>query len=65
MHRTYGLELDDLKELIVDGWKSTFMPYREKADMLKKITRELELFTGDEARDAELLCPEFAITLVD
>jgi adenosine deaminase len=54
VHRTYGLELDDLKELIVDGWKSTFMPYREKADMLKKITRELELFTGDEARDAEL-----------
>jgi adenosine deaminase len=54
VHRTYGLELEDLKELIVDGWKSTFLPYREKADLLKRITRELELFTGDPAAD-ELL----------
>ena len=54
VHRTFGLELDDLKEIIVDGWKSTFLPYREKADMLRKITRELELFTGDETRDAQL-----------
>jgi len=54
IHRTYGLELDDLKELIVDGWKSTFLPYREKADLLKRITRELELFTGDEAADEVL-----------
>ena len=54
VQRTYGLDLDDLKELIVDGWKSTFLPYREKADLLQKITRELELFTGDETRDAAL-----------
>ena len=54
VHRTFGLELADLKEIIVDGWKSTFLPYREKADMLRKITRELELFTGDEAKDAAL-----------
>ena len=54
VHETYGLELSDLKELIIDGWKSTFLPYREKADMLKRIVAELDLFTGDEARDAEL-----------
>ena len=54
IHRTFGLDLDDLKELIVDGWKSTFLPYREKADALKKITRELELFTGDEEADERL-----------
>jgi adenosine deaminase len=54
IHRTFGLDLDDLKELIVDGWKSTFLPYREKADALKKVTRDLELFTGDEEADARL-----------
>jgi adenosine deaminase len=45
IHREYGLELADLKELIISGFKSAFLPYREKADLLKKVTRELEQFT--------------------
>jgi hypothetical protein len=36
--------LSDIKELIVSGFKSAFLPYREKADLLKKVTRELENF---------------------
>jgi adenosine deaminase len=43
-HQHYGLTLDDLKEIIVSGFKSAFLPYREKADVLKEITRELEQF---------------------
>ncbi len=54
IHRTFGLSLADLKELIVDGWKSTFLPYREKADLLRKVARELQFFTGDEDADAAL-----------
>jgi adenosine deaminase len=40
-HQQYGFSLDDLKELIISGFKSAFLPYREKADLLKKVTAEL------------------------
>ncbi|HEY7956044.1 MAG TPA: hypothetical protein VII38_12165, partial [Polyangia bacterium] len=46
IHQQYGLGLDDLKELIISGFKSAFLPYREKADLLKKVTRELEGFVA-------------------
>src|SRR5262249_22813528 len=45
-NQLYGMGLDDLKELIISGLKSPFLPYREKADLLKKETRELEQFVG-------------------
>jgi adenosine deaminase len=41
VHEQYGFALDDLKELIISGFKSAFLPYREKADLLKKVTAEL------------------------
>jgi adenosine deaminase len=40
-HQQYGFSLDDLKELIISGFKSSFLPYREKADILKKVNQEL------------------------
>jgi len=43
-HQHYGFDLDDIKELIISGFKSAFLPYREKADLLKAINKELEAF---------------------
>ncbi len=43
-HKYYGFNLDDIKEVIIDGFKSAFLPYREKADLLLKVTKELEAF---------------------
>jgi adenosine deaminase len=43
-HQHYGFSLDDIKEMIISGFKSAFLPYREKADVLKEINRELEQF---------------------
>jgi adenosine deaminase len=43
-HQHYGFRLDDLKEIIISGFKSAFLPYREKADLLKKVTQELATF---------------------
>jgi adenosine deaminase len=40
-HQQYGFGLDDIKELIISGFKSAFLPYREKSDLLKKVTAEL------------------------
>jgi adenosine deaminase len=43
-HVHYGFTLADIKELIVRGFKSAFLPQREKADTLRKVNKELEAF---------------------
>jgi len=43
-HQNFGWSLDVIKDIIIAGFKSAFMPYREKVDLLKLITRELEAF---------------------
>jgi adenosine deaminase len=40
-HKHYGWTLDQIKDIIIAGFKSAFMPYREKADLLAEITAEL------------------------
>jgi adenosine deaminase len=45
-HQHYGWPLETIKEIIVSGFKSAFMPYREKADLLAEIVRELATFTA-------------------
>jgi adenosine deaminase len=40
-HQHYGWSLERIKEIIVAGFKSAFMPYREKVDLLKVVTQEL------------------------
>ncbi len=40
-HKHYGWSLQTIKEIIIAGFKSAFMPYREKADMTLEISREL------------------------
>jgi adenosine deaminase len=41
-HRELGLSLEDLTTLIVSGFKSAFLPFREKQDMLKAVNAEIE-----------------------
>ncbi len=40
-HREMGFTLEDLCTLIVSGFKSAFLPYREKADLLKLVNGEI------------------------
>ncbi len=40
-HRHYGWSLATIKEIIIAGFKSAFMPYREKADLLLEISKAL------------------------
>ena len=44
-HRYFGWSLATIKEIIIAGFKSAFMPYREKADLLAEISHELAQFT--------------------
>ena len=43
-HQHYGWTLDRIKEILVAGFKSAFMPYREKVDLLRTVTQELDRF---------------------
>jgi len=40
-HKEMGFTLDDLCELLVAGFKSAFLPYREKHDLLAAVNREI------------------------
>jgi adenosine deaminase len=43
-HQHYGWSLQTIKEIIISGFKSAFMPYREKADLVAEVSRELATF---------------------
>ena len=40
-HREAGLSLEDLTTVIVSGFKSAFLPFRQKQDMLKMVNAEI------------------------
>ncbi|MCE9669588.1 adenosine deaminase [Myxococcus stipitatus] len=40
-HKELGLSLDDLTTIIVSGFKSAFLPFREKQDMLRLVNQEI------------------------
>ncbi len=40
-HQQYGWNLDKIKDVLIAGFKSSFLPYREKSDLLKEINEEL------------------------
>ncbi|MFP2904673.1 adenosine deaminase [Pyxidicoccus sp. 3LFB2] len=53
-HKELGLSLEDLATIIVSGFKSAFLPFREKQDMLRAINQEISttLATFDKKRQA-------------
>jgi adenosine deaminase len=40
-HREMGFTLEDIATLVVQGFKSAFLPFREKSDLLKQVNREI------------------------
>lgn len=40
-HKELGLALEDLTTIIVSGFKSAFLPFREKQDMLRAVNQEI------------------------
>jgi adenosine deaminase len=64
-HQHYRWSLPTIKEIIIAGFKSAFMPYREKADLLAEISRELATFDdprGEVAGRAGLVESDPAVT---
>jgi adenosine deaminase len=44
-HKHYGWSLATLKDIIIGGFKSAFMPHREKADLVAEVSKELATYT--------------------
>ena len=40
-HKHLGLSLEDLVTIIVSGFKSAFLPFREKQDVLRQVNQEI------------------------
>jgi adenosine deaminase len=49
MHSEMGFDLEDIKQVIMNGFKSSFLPFHEKRRFLETIGKELEGFGGDAA----------------
>lgn len=41
MAKTFNLSFDDVRTLIVNGFKSAFIPFHEKAEILREVDREI------------------------
>jgi adenosine deaminase len=46
-HADMGMNLQDIKSLIVAGFKSAFLPFHVKQAYLRRVTEELERFSAD------------------
>jgi adenosine deaminase len=46
-HTKMGMSLDDMKTIIVAGFKSAFLPFHIKQAYLRKVTEELQRFSAD------------------
>lgn len=49
LHSEMGFELADIKQVIMNGFKSAFLPFHEKRRFLEAIGKELEAFTDPSA----------------
>lgn len=41
VHKHLGMSLNDIKELILYGFKSAFLPFRERRELLSRVSKEL------------------------
>jgi adenosine deaminase len=46
-HTRMGMTLDDIKSMIVSGFKSAFLPFHIKQELLRRATDELTRFSAD------------------
>lgn len=45
--QTFDLSLDDVKKVITNGFKSAFLPYEERAELLRQVSVELAQYRDD------------------
>ena len=46
-HTQMKMSLDDIKRIVLNGFKSAFLPFHQKQALMRSTTRELKRFHGD------------------
>jgi len=52
MADTFDLSLPDVRTLITNGFKSAFVPFHEKAELLRQVNREFDAVVARHAKPA-------------
>ena len=42
MQQTFGLSLADIRTILINGFKSAFIPFHEKAELLRRVNKEMD-----------------------
>jgi adenosine deaminase len=56
-HKEMGFSLADLKQIILSGFKSAFLPFHVKQQYLRRVSEELRALPDDAPHDAPPLAP--------
>ncbi len=51
-HTQMGLDWEDLRRIITNGFKAAFLPFHQKQSMLRRVTAELKEFTAGDDKKA-------------
>jgi adenosine deaminase len=54
-HKTLGFTMGDLKQIVIAGFKSAFMPFHVKQNFLRRVTEELKAFADDQPAESSPL----------
>ncbi len=57
-HTQMGLSLQDIKQIIISGFKSAFLPFHVKQQYLRSVSEELKAFTDEALPAAPLSSPQ-------
>ena len=51
-HTRMGVDLQGIKHIVLNGFKASFLPFHEKQEHMRRVSRELERFHADGTIDA-------------
>jgi adenosine deaminase len=54
-HKAMGFTMGDLKQIVIAGFKSAFMPFHVKQNFLRRVTEELKAFADDQPAESSPL----------
>jgi adenosine deaminase len=60
-HKVMGFSLVDLKQIVIAGFKSAFMPFHVKQQYLRRVSEELKAFVEESAESAAAPSPSGSI----
>ena len=60
-HTQMGFTFDDLKQVILSGFKSAFLPFHVKQQYLRRVSDELNAFVHEQAEESSRSLPHGAV----